>query len=281
MGRKEETKKQPGRLHHNWTNLTHQAPGMPSAAFEFTDPRKTPFVDPKSRDYLPHLYKEGGTYFVTFRLWDAVVPKEERQNAAETAAAQSETFVVQASRLQPSLQKDPKARAAGTAAPQQKPNTSQQGQTQKTREEIAAESEPPLRLGSCLLAEPRIAEMVQNSVKHFHGRRYYLHAWCVMGNHLHVVYTAMGEHAPHDIHHSWKSYTAHQANTILNRTGTFWESEGFDHLVRSIEDLEWFIEYVENNPVAAGLCRSKEDWRWSSAGTGWDPFACGAGVPPA
>ncbi len=224
---------------------------MPSAPFEFTDPRKTPFVDPKSRDYLPHLYKEGGTYFVTFRLWDAVVPKEERQSAA------------------------------GTAAPQREPNTSQQRQKQKTREEIAAESETPLRLGSCLLADPRIAEMVQKSVKHFHGRRYYLHAWCVMGNHLHVVYTAMGEHVPHDIHHSWKSYTAHQANTILNRTGTFWESEGFDHLVRSIEDLEWFIEYVENNPVAAGLCRSKEDWRWSSAGIGWDPFACGAGVSPA
>ena len=159
---------------------------MPSTAFEFTDPRKTPFVEPKSRRHLQHLYKEGGSYFVTFRLWDAVVPKEERQRPAET---QSETLVMQASRLRPSSQTDPKAGAAGTAAPQQE-------QKQKTREEIAAESEPPLRSGSCLLGNPRIAEMVQNSVKHFHGQRYYLHAWCVMGNHLHVVYTAMGEHAP-------------------------------------------------------------------------------------
>ena len=248
---------------------------MPSPAFEFTDPRKTPFVEPKSRDQLPHLYKEGGTYFVTFRLWDAVVPKEERQNAAGTAAPQERPSAAGTAAAQE------RQRAAGTAAPQQKQNASQHRQTQKTREEIAAESEPPLRLGSCVLADPRIAEMVQNSVKHFHGRRYYLHAWCVMGNHLHVIYTAMGEHAPHDIHHSWKSYTAHQANKILNRTGTFWESEGFDHLVRSIEDLEWFIEYVENNPVVAGLCRSKEDWRWSSAGTAWDPLDCGAGVSPA
>jgi REP element-mobilizing transposase RayT len=193
---------------------------------------------------------------VTFRLWDAVVPKEERKDCG--------AGVPPASSQKP---------AAGTAAPQKK---------QKTREEIAAESEPPLRLGSCMLQNPKVVEMVQNSVKHFHGERYYLHAWCVMGNHLHVVYTAMGEHTPKDIHHSWKSYTAHQANKILKRTGTFWESEGFDHLIRSVEDLEWFIEYTENNPVAAGLCQRKEDWPWSSAGTGWNPgAACGAGVPPA
>jgi REP element-mobilizing transposase RayT len=38
----------------------------------FVNPRKTPFVPMKSRGELPHLYKPGGTYFVTFRLWDAV-----------------------------------------------------------------------------------------------------------------------------------------------------------------------------------------------------------------
>ncbi len=124
--------------------------------------------------------------------------------------------------------------------------------------------------------------MVQNALKHFHGGRYYLHAWCVMPNHVHVVYTALPGHSPKDIHHSWNSYTAHQANKILTRSGTFWEAEGFDHLIRSIDDLQWFIEYTENNPVAAGLCRNKDDWRWSSAGSRWNPrAACGAGVRPA
>ena len=81
----------------------------------------------------------------------------------------------------------------------------------KTREEIAAESEPPLRLGSCVLENPAVAAMVQKSLLHFHLQRYDLHAWCVMPNHVHVVYIARGEHTPKDIHHSWKSYTAHQA----------------------------------------------------------------------
>jgi REP element-mobilizing transposase RayT len=41
----------------------------------FIDPRKTPFVSLKTRGELPHLYKPGGTYFVTYRLWDAVIPR--------------------------------------------------------------------------------------------------------------------------------------------------------------------------------------------------------------
>ncbi len=147
----------------------------------------------------------------------------------------------------------------GTPAPQNK---------QQTREEIAAESEPPLQLGSCTLAKTEIAQMVQSSIRHFPGDRYYLHAWSVMPNHLHVVYTALGEHTPKDIHHSWKSYTAHEANKLLKRGGAFWESEGFDHLIRSVEDLEWFIGYVESNPVQAGFCKTKQDWRWGSAYAG-------------
>jgi REP element-mobilizing transposase RayT len=45
---------------------------------EFIDPRQTPFVPLKTRGELPHLHKPGGCYFVTFRLWDAIMPKSER-----------------------------------------------------------------------------------------------------------------------------------------------------------------------------------------------------------
>lgn len=57
--------------------------------FSFIDPRDTPFVEPKSRGLLPHLYKECGTYFVTFRLRDAVVPKDERTKKVGIAAKRS------------------------------------------------------------------------------------------------------------------------------------------------------------------------------------------------
>jgi REP element-mobilizing transposase RayT len=44
----------------------------------FVDPRQMPFVRPRSRGELPHLQKPGGTYFVTIRLADAVIPRTER-----------------------------------------------------------------------------------------------------------------------------------------------------------------------------------------------------------
>ena len=50
--------------------------GFQPASIEFVDPRKIPFVEPRSRGELPHLEKEGGCYFVTFRLADAVVRRK-------------------------------------------------------------------------------------------------------------------------------------------------------------------------------------------------------------
>jgi len=45
----------------------------------------------------------------------------------------------------------------------------------------------------------------------------------------------------------------------------FWQDESFDHWVRSAEELQELIDYVEGNPVKAGLVETKEQWAWGSA----------------
>jgi REP element-mobilizing transposase RayT len=137
-------------------------------------------------------------------------------------------------------------------------------------------NEPPLKLGACALARPEVAIIVEDALLFFHEQRYILVAWCVMPNHVHAAFTVLAGNDAPDILHSWKSYTAHKANRSLRRHGTFWERESFDHLIRSLADFEYFVHYVENNPVAAGLAGSPQDWRFSSAYS-----ACGGGVPPA
>ncbi len=47
--------------------------GYKAKPFEFVDPRTTEFVLLKSRGVLPHLHKPGCTYFVTWRLRDALL----------------------------------------------------------------------------------------------------------------------------------------------------------------------------------------------------------------
>jgi hypothetical protein len=64
-----------------------------------------------------------------------------------------------------------------------------------------------------------------------------------------------------------KGSTARAANLILKRTGEpFWQYETFDHFIRTSEELNRVIRYVEKNPVHAGLVSKIEDYPWSSAG---------------
>jgi putative DNA methylase len=61
------------------------------------------------------------------------------------------------------------------------------------------------------------------------------------------------------------SYSAHECNKVLGHTGHFWQSESYDHCVRDDTELERIVEYIEMNPVKAGLCVRREDWQFSSA----------------
>ena len=47
--------------------------------------------------------------------------------------------------------------------------------------------------------------------------------------------------------------------------GTFWEADYFDRYMRNEDHLMRTIEYIESNPVKAGLVKEAFDWPWSSA----------------
>jgi REP element-mobilizing transposase RayT len=62
---------------------------------------------------------------------------------------------------------------------------------------------------------------------------------------------------------SLKKYTALRVNRELNRSGTFWQDESYDRVIRDDQELERTIVYVLQNPVKAGLVNSWEDWQWN------------------
>jgi len=119
--------------------------------------------------------------------------------------------------------------------------------------------------GACYLRDERIAEIVQGALKHFDGVRYHLIAWCIMPNHLHVLIETKPGYSLSDIAHSWKSFTAHEANKLLGRSGTFWMPDYFDRFIRDEKHFAATVEYIRENPVKAGLVDSPEKWPWS----GW------------
>jgi len=203
--------------------------------------------------YLPHWTREGGIYFVTFRLADSLP-----QSAVKAWKLEREELTR-------------RARQQG------RPLTSVE---QKRLQELFSEKvEKHLDagMGSCWMKRPEIAGLVQSALRHFDGQRYTLLAWCVMPNHVHVVFKPAGDHELDKILHSWKSFTAHQAVKLYQAPAPFWQPEYYDHLIRDEEDLLHAIEYTLYNPASAGL----RNWRWMGVSLDLASILeCGTGVPP-
>jgi len=119
--------------------------------------------------------------------------------------------------------------------------------------------------GSAFLKDSRVATIVQDSLLKLDGVRYDLFSWVVMPNHSHFLLTRFEDWELEQLMHSHKSYTAHQANKLLNRTGKFWMEEYFDRYIRNADHFRNTVNYIENNPVKAGLCSKPSDWPFSSA----------------
>jgi len=134
---------------------------------------------------------------------------------------------------------------------------------------LATDEAPDRGYGRRDLARSNVATLVQTALLALNGERYALIAWCVMPNHAHVLLAINAGFTLDRIVHSWKSYTAKEANRVLGRAGAFWAPEYFDRFMRDDQHLANTAAYIEGNPVKAGLCESVADWRFSSAWHGW------------
>ena len=93
---------------------------------------------------------------------------------------------------------------------------------------------------------------------------YDLGPYVVMANHVHLL--LLPKIPLPKIMRSLKGATARQSNLILARTGEpFWQSESYDHWVRDENEWNRIANYIEENPVHAGLAQRPEDYHWSSA----------------
>jgi REP element-mobilizing transposase RayT len=186
--------------------------------------------------YLPHWTKDDVWYAVTFRLWDSLP-----QHVVESWLVERENIVKTAEQLKRPLSELEQKRLDHLYSER-------------------VESYLDAGHGCCFMKDPRVAELVQSALLHFDRDRYSLAAWCVMPNHVHVVVQ------PHDgksttagmpvarwelsnILHSWKSFTAKEANKLLRRSGDFWQAEYYDHLIRDHADFRHAVSYVLDNLV--------------------------------
>jgi REP element-mobilizing transposase RayT len=184
-----------------------------------------------SRGFLPHFDQPRLVQALTFRLYDAV-PDDVVQSWKQQLAWVENLPAV-----------DPR---------------------EVTLRKLIAQYED-VGYGACWLRDSRIAALVEEALLHFDDQRYFLIAWCIMPNHVHGLVETRENWPLASVVHSWKSYTAHEANQILGRSGAFWFREYHDRFIRDERHFANAIEYIERNPVKAGLVGASEEWRWSSA----------------
>ena len=119
--------------------------------------------------------------------------------------------------------------------------------------------------GKCWLRSRKQAEMALNSILHFNGDRYDLASVIVMPNHAHLIAQFYRPTTCRKQCTSWMHYSAHDINQSLGISGEFWQSEPFDHLIRSEAQFYYLQSYIANNGTKAGLPESDYlHWRYDA-----------------
>jgi putative transposase len=201
-----------------------------------------------SRGYLPHVKREGASSFVTFRLADSlpaeILMKFEAQRAQRLRRVHQ---IVN--------------RGLTTTDSAEEINRDFRRRVERYLDKGH---------GACHLRRFDVAELVTNAVRHFEGQRYVLRDWVVMPNHVHAVLWPMPNEVLGEVLKSWKQFTSRRAKPMVGVTAEhFWQPESFDHWIRDDQEMARICRYIRNNPVSARLCQRPEDWKWSSAWSGW------------
>jgi len=186
-----------------------------------------PFVDvEKHTTVLPHWEQPGASYFVTFRLADSL-PRQK-------------------------LDDWKRDRDAWVAA---HPRPWSEGDECEYHERFSSTIEHWLDAGQgrCVLRAPNVAQIVGDALNHFEGVRCVQHAYVVMPNHVHALFTLLGDHRLEALLHSWKSFTANKIHETAGAQGRLWQRDYFDRLVRDLSHFSNCVRYIRRNPVKANL----------------------------
>jgi REP element-mobilizing transposase RayT len=126
--------------------------------------------------------------------------------------------------------------------------------------------------------DDRLAKVVANTLHFWDGNKLELFCNCIMSNHVHTVFQLYDKDSEGKVVYldvilkSVKQYSASKCKKLLARKGPFWQEESYDRLIRDHDELYRIMEYILDNPVKAGLCQNRGDWKWSYIKEKYDEF---------
>ena len=105
------------------------------------------------------------------------------------------------------------------------------------------------------LIDPALAQAIFDSAKFYEARlRWHITLFLLMPDHLHALLSFAHDESMSEVIRDWKRFHARTNHVI-------WHEGYFDHRLRADErgeQLSSKMNYLRQNPVAAGLCAKAE-----------------------
>ena len=182
---------------------------------------------------LPHWAQEGSAVFFTFRLADAL------------PAVLLRRWERWRHRLLLRHGVDPQAIQWQNRLRDASPEAASRFQRRRSLAMLAAMDRGH---GACVLRNPWASKVVLEALLHHNGSKLDVAAAVVMPNHAHGVAAARPGHDLRQTLTQARRYAAGRINTRLGRSGSLWQREGFDRLIRNAEAYERALRYIRDNP---------------------------------
>ena len=101
--------------------------------------------------------------------------------------------------------------------------------------------------GECLLQRCGCAKIVAEALHYFEGVRVAMISFVVMPNHVHALFVQNPEWILEKLIQSWKRFTASEINRCLERSGSLWQRDYSDRLVRDKNHFANCLRYIRRN----------------------------------
>ena len=185
---------------------------------------------------LPHWRASGRCYFVTFRLRDSIPTAVLEEMKAEAESWQK--------RLHQAAH-----RHEGKLPPKEWDAWQEFQQVQMRKLEIILDE----GRGECLLRHSEHQKPLVEALHYFEGVRCEMFAYTIMPNHVHVLCRPLGEYSLEDLCRAWKRHSADRIHRTLGRSGSLWQEESFDRIIRDGDHYGRAVRYIAKNPITANL----------------------------
>lgn len=102
-------------------------------------------------------------------------------------------------------------------------------------------------LGCCILQDRNIRKTLIDSFDYINYQQCIILAYVIMPNHIHIIMMPYPGETATSVLGSVKQYSSNKINKLTGGTGSIWQKEPFDRIIRNARHLQNCVTYIQLN----------------------------------